>query len=184
MQREGSGQVHRGRGLADTALLIGDRDDATGDRARPRFVAHVHDLDGGCGFAIERFIEKPEPARAREFAREPGYLWNSGMFMFRASRYLEELQKYRPDIYAAVEKAVALGHWDQEAFLSDGEAWSSSALALALGASQRTVQRAIDSLAAAGKVQAFGRGRARRWITTPVAGFATTLLLPAPLPMD
>ena len=70
------------------------------------------------------------------------------------------------------------------AFLSDGEAWSSSALALALGASQRTVQRAIDSLAAAGKVQAFGRGRARRWITTPVAGFTTTLLLPAPLPMD
>jgi hypothetical protein len=70
------------------------------------------------------------------------------------------------------------------AFLSDGEAWSSSALALALGASQRTVQRAIDSLAAAGKVQAFGRGRARRWITMPVPGFTTTLLLPAPLPMD
>ncbi len=70
------------------------------------------------------------------------------------------------------------------AFLSDGEAWSSSALALALGASQRTVQRAIDSLAAADKVEALGRGRARRWITTPVPGFTTTLLLPAPLPMD
>jgi len=70
------------------------------------------------------------------------------------------------------------------AFLSDGEAWSSSALALALGASQRTVQRAIDSLASVGKVQAFGRGRAHRWITTPVAGFTTTLLLPPPLPMD
>jgi hypothetical protein len=67
------------------------------------------------------------------------------------------------------------------AFLADGEAWSSSALALALGASQRTVQRALDSLAAAGKVQSFGRGRARRWITRPVPGFTTTLLLPAPL---
>ena len=44
------------------------------------------------------------------------------------------------------------------AFLADGESWSSSALALALGASQRTVQRALDSLAAAGKVQSFGRG--------------------------
>ena len=70
------------------------------------------------------------------------------------------------------------------AFLADGEAWSSSALALALGASQRTVQRALESLAAAGKVQSFGRGRARRWMTPPVPGFATTLLLPAPLPSD
>ena len=70
------------------------------------------------------------------------------------------------------------------AFLVDGESWSSSALALALGTSQRTVQRALDSLAAAGKVQSFGRGRARRWMTPPVAGFTTTLLLPAPLPID
>jgi hypothetical protein len=70
------------------------------------------------------------------------------------------------------------------AFLADGESWSSSALALALGTSQRTVQRALDSLAAAGKVQSFGRGRARRWITPPVPGFTTTLLLPAPLPTD
>jgi hypothetical protein len=68
------------------------------------------------------------------------------------------------------------------AFLADGESWSSSALALALGASQRTVQRALDSLAAAGKVQSFGRGRARRWMTPPVLGFTTTLLLPTPLP--
>ena len=70
------------------------------------------------------------------------------------------------------------------AFLADGESWSSSALALALGASQRTVQRALDELAAAGKVQWFGRGRARRWMTPPVPGFTTTLLLPAPLPSE
>jgi hypothetical protein len=70
------------------------------------------------------------------------------------------------------------------AFLADGESWSSSALAIALGTSQRTVQRALDSLAAAGKVQSFGRARARRWITPPVPGFTTTLLLPAPLPID
>jgi hypothetical protein len=70
------------------------------------------------------------------------------------------------------------------AFLGDGESWSTSALALVMNASQRTVQRALDTLAAAGKVQAFGRGRARRWMTPPVIGFATTLLLPAPLPID
>src|SRR5476651_1177697 len=73
-------------------------------------------------------------------------------------------------------------HADVLAFLTDGESWSSSALALALDASQRTVQRALDSLAAAAKVQSFGRGRAQRWITPPVPGFTTTLLLPAPLP--
>ena len=68
------------------------------------------------------------------------------------------------------------------AFLADGESWSSSALALALGASQRTVQRALDSLALAGKAQSYGRGRACRWTTPPVPGFTTTLLLPTPLP--
>jgi DNA invertase Pin-like site-specific DNA recombinase len=69
------------------------------------------------------------------------------------------------------------------AFLADGESWSSSALAIALGASPRTVQRALDQLATAGKVQWFGRGRARRWVTPPVLGFPTILLLPGPLPI-
>lgn len=66
------------------------------------------------------------------------------------------------------------------ALLADGESWSSSALALALGTSQRTVQRALDSLAEAGKTQSFGRGRALRWTTPPMPGFATTLLLTSP----
>ena len=89
---------------------------------------------------------------------------------------------------SAREVVVLAGPVEEEhgavlAFLADGESWSSSALALALGTSQRTVQRALDSLAAAGKVQSFGRGRARRWMTPPVPGFTTTLLLPAPLPI-
>jgi hypothetical protein len=70
------------------------------------------------------------------------------------------------------------------AFLADGESWSSSALAIALGASPRTVQRALDSLAEAGKVQSFGRGPARRWMVPVVPGFPTILLLPGPLPSD
>ena len=68
------------------------------------------------------------------------------------------------------------------ALLADGEAWSSSGLALALGTSSRSVQRALDALAAAGRVQSFGRGPARRWVTPPVPGFPTVLLLPAPPP--
>lgn len=73
-------------------------------------------------------------------------------------------------------------HADVLALFADGEAWSSSALAIALGTSARTVQRALEQLSAAGKVQAIGRGRSRRWLT-PVAGaFSTLLLLPGPLP--
>jgi len=73
---------------------------------------------------------------------------------------------------------------DVLAFLGDGESWSTSALSLAMGTSQRTVQRALDELAAGGKVQPLGHGRARRWMTPPIIGFTTTLLLPAPLPID
>ncbi|WP_454627824.1 helix-turn-helix domain-containing protein [Bradyrhizobium cenepequi] len=79
-------------------------------------------------------------------------------------------------------RTVEEEHAEVLAFLADGESWSSSALALALGASQRTVQRALDELAARDKVQSFGRGRARRWMTPPLPGFTTTLLLTAPLP--
>jgi hypothetical protein len=70
------------------------------------------------------------------------------------------------------------------ALLADGEAWSSSGLALALGVSPRTVQRALDELTSDGKVRTVGRGRARRWMTAPLPGFPTALLLPAPLPGD
>jgi hypothetical protein len=66
------------------------------------------------------------------------------------------------------------------ALMADGEAWSTSALALGLGSSQRTVQRALGALEASGKVRTLGRGRARRWLSAPIGGFATTLLLPAP----
>lgn len=68
------------------------------------------------------------------------------------------------------------------AFLADGEAWSSSALALAIGISQRTVQRSLDVLAEEGKVQWFGRARARRWTASSVPGFTTIMLLPTLLP--
>ncbi|MGJ7524732.1 helix-turn-helix domain-containing protein [Variovorax sp. GB1P17] len=70
------------------------------------------------------------------------------------------------------------------ALLSDGAAWSTSALALALGASQRTVQRALAELEAAGRVRAIGRARAQRWLAPPLAGFTTILLLPSALPIE
>ena len=84
------------------------------------------------------------------------------------------------DLFAVASSPVI----DREGrlFLADGEAWSSSALALATGESQRTVQRALDDLADKGKVQAIGSGRARRWMAPPLPGFPSTLLLPPALP--
>ena len=93
------------------------------------------------------------------------------------------LMPRRASEIVVLERPVEEEHAAVLALLFDGESWSSSALALALGSSQRTVQRALDSLADSGKVQSFGRGRARRWMTPPVPGFTTTLLLPAPLPI-
>jgi hypothetical protein len=65
------------------------------------------------------------------------------------------------------------------ALLSDGAAWSTSALGLALGTSQRSVQRGLVALEQAGQVRAVGQGRARRWVLPPLVGFTTALLLPA-----
>ena len=102
----------------------------------------------------------------------------------RATKRGFALAPRRPREVVVLAPPVEEQHAAVLAFLADGESWSSSALAIALGTSPRTVQRALDSLAAAGKVQSFGRGPARRWMTPPVPGFPTILLLPGPLPSD
>jgi DNA-binding transcriptional ArsR family regulator len=70
------------------------------------------------------------------------------------------------------------------ALLESGESWSTSALARALGSSQRTVQRALRQLEEAAAVRAIGRGRSRHWLAPALGGFATTLLLPGALPIE
>jgi tetratricopeptide (TPR) repeat protein len=70
------------------------------------------------------------------------------------------------------------------ALLSDGAPWSTSALALALDSSQRTIQRALVDLEAAKRVRSIGEARARRWLSPPLADFTTILLLPASLQFD
>lgn len=83
---------------------------------------------------------------------------------------------------AVLSPPVDGDHAEVLALLGDGEAWSSSALAQALGVSPRSVQRALEALAERGKVESFGRGRACRWVASAIPGFPTSLLLPAPLP--
>jgi len=130
-----------------------------------------------------RFVDESHRARLRV---EIGRLrWKlRGLAGISATKRGFALVPPRGREVVVLARPVEEEHADVLAFLTDGESWASSALALALGASQRTVQRALDSLAAEGKVQSFGRARARRWITPPVPGFTTTLLLPAPLPGD
>jgi hypothetical protein len=94
------------------------------------------------------------------------------------------LKPKRADEIAVLAWPVDDEHAAVLAFLADGESWSSSALAMALDTSQRTVQRALDALAESGKIQSVGRGRARRWMTPPMPGLTTMLLLPAPLLID
>ena len=60
----------------------------------------------GDGFVVDKFVEKPSSELAQEYIQSGNYLWNSGMFLFKASRYLEELEKFRPDIYKACSAAV------------------------------------------------------------------------------
>jgi hypothetical protein len=94
------------------------------------------------------------------------------------------LEPRRADPIVVLAPPVEGEHAAVIALLADGEAWSSSALALALGTSARTVQRSLESLAAAGTVRSYGRGPTQRWMAAPVPGFTTVLLLPGPLPGD
>lgn len=105
-----------------------------------------------------------------------------GVAELRATKQGFVLTPHRADRVVVLAPPVDERNASVLAFLADGEAWSSSALAIALGASARTVQRALEQLAAAGKVQPHGHGRARRWTTPSAPGFPTTLLLPGPLP--
>ena len=113
-------------------------------------------------------------ATPREAAWQ-GYAWGLGCFLVGVSWVYVSMHDVG-GMPAVEEKHAAV-----LAILADGEPWSSSALALALGISPRSVQRALEELARSGKVQSFGHGRARRWMTPPVPGFPTGLLLPTPL---
>lgn len=100
-----------------------------------------------------------------------------------ATRRGFRLVPHHPSEVVVLARVVEEPYGAVLALLADGEAWSSSALALVLGTSQRSVQRALEILAACGKAQSFGRARARRWTAPSMPGFATVLLLTA-LPFD
>jgi hypothetical protein len=129
------------------------------------------------------FVDDSHRARLRV---EAGRLRRvlAGMAGVDATKRGFTLAPRRARAVVVMARPVEEEHAPVLALLADGESWSSSALALALGTSQRTVQRALDALASGGKASSFGRGRARRWITPPPPGFATALLLPAALPTD
>ena len=77
----------------------------------------------GTGFTVSGFVEKPGPDTALNYLKSGDYLWNSGMFLFRASRYVDELGKYRPDILAACRRAMAATTDDQDFLRVDNDAF-------------------------------------------------------------
>ncbi|ART80937.1 mannose-1-phosphate guanylyltransferase/mannose-6-phosphate isomerase [Oceanisphaera avium] len=80
-------------------------------------------LDGG-GFTVRQFVEKPDLDTAKSYLEQGNYFWNSGMFMFKASCYLEELARHRPDIFEACKQAFANGSQDMNFVRIDGEAFA------------------------------------------------------------
>ncbi|MFC3716973.1 mannose-1-phosphate guanylyltransferase/mannose-6-phosphate isomerase [Luteimonas soli] len=75
---------------------------------------------------VLRFVEKPDAATAQQYLDAGGYYWNSGMFMFRASRYLAELERFRPDILAAVRAAFDAAQRDGDFIRLDKAAFAAS----------------------------------------------------------
>jgi hypothetical protein len=130
-----------------------------------------------------RFVDESHRARLRvEVGRLRKLLQN--LAEVKATKHGFTLSVHTSTELVVLVQPIEHEHGAVLALLGDGEAWSSSALALALGLSQRSIQRALESLEISGKVESFGRARARRWICPPLPGFTTTLLLPAPLLID
>ncbi|BGI52962.1 MAG: hypothetical protein HamCj_13150 [Candidatus Hamiltonella defensa (Ceratovacuna japonica)] len=73
---------------------------------------------GDHAYKVLRFVEKPDLATAKQYLEAGGYDWNSGLFLFKASRYLEELNQHRPDILIACQKALLGAHHDLSRFYS------------------------------------------------------------------
>ena len=74
-------------------------------------------------FRVAQFVEKPDPARAKRFLKDGGYYWNSGMFLFSAQRFLEELGRFRPEMLAAVKRAVEKATKDLDFLRLDADAF-------------------------------------------------------------
>ncbi len=130
-----------------------------------------------------RRADESQRARLRvEMARLRTLLRRHALVSATAAGY--QLLPRRASSVVVLARPLEDRHAAVLAFLADGESWSSSALALALGRSQRSIQRALDALARAGKVQSYGRGRTLRWVMPPVPGFTTSLLLPASVTVD
>ncbi|MFY1825034.1 helix-turn-helix domain-containing protein [Myxococcus fulvus] len=143
------------------------------DAAREEFVRQV--FGARRMNASHRARLRVELGRLRDQVREVAAIQATPRGFVLEPRRAVEVRVLAPPIEGAGGAVLAL--------LADGEHWSTSALALALGTSQRTVQRALTALEATGQVRVLGRGRARRWGAPPLSGFTTTLLLPAfPLP--
>ncbi len=81
---------------------------------------------GDGGFEVSRFVEKPDLATAQDYLAQGSYFWNSGMFMFRASRYIEELERFQPTIVSVCREALAKGAQDMHFTRVDSAIFSSS----------------------------------------------------------
>lgn len=120
-----SDAVQKASSLADDGWLVtfGIRPD--GPETGFGYIERGESLDGGA-FRVERFVEKPDAPTAEQYLDDGGFEWNSGMFVFQASRYLEELEAHAPEIHAAVRRASKTASSDLDFFRFDADTFGAS----------------------------------------------------------
>ena len=112
----GFGYIEAGKTLTPTPLPLSGRGAKdTASSSSPSTAQRERGPGGeGLSYPVHRFVEKPDRATAAEYLASGEYYWNSGMFMFKASRYLEELARFRPDILDACRKSLVDAKTDMD----------------------------------------------------------------------
>ncbi|HBU8666074.1 mannose-1-phosphate guanylyltransferase/mannose-6-phosphate isomerase [Klebsiella oxytoca] len=105
--------INNAKPFADNGKLVTFGIVATTPETGYGYIQRGENLErGNAGYSVKRFVEKPDAETAEEYIKSGEYYWNSGMFLFKASRYIEELGKFRPDILDACEKCMENVHKD------------------------------------------------------------------------
>ena len=114
--------VRRGAALAREGHLVAFGIDPVRAETGYGYIQRGEPLGGG--YRVERFVEKPDAVRAQQFLDDGRFVWNGGIFLFRAGDYLNELARLRPDMAEAVHEAVVHGKGDAKAFYPDADCFA------------------------------------------------------------
>lgn len=116
--------IEMAKPLAESGMLVTFGIVPTKPETGYGYIRSGSKLDKKEAYKVDAFVEKPSLPVAKQYLEDGGYYWNSGMFMFSASRYLQELEKFRPDILSSVKSAYAGAHRDLDFIRLNEEAFA------------------------------------------------------------